>query len=209
MLNNEFFIEDIRAALEAHEPEAEASEASSRNASVAVVLSEAPMGELAMLFMQRAEHPQDPWSGQMSFPGGGVEAHDDTLMHGAMRETLEEVGLPLEESQCIGRLHDQYRGRLALHELAVSPFVFYCPDPPALVHNEEVADTVWVPLSYMADLVNTVPYQFNCDPERRDFPSFHYQEFTIWGLTYRMIRDFFALLDVELPKDPELERDED
>ena len=197
-------IESIRAALAAHSAETGASDHSPRNAAVAMVLSEAPTGELAALFMLRAEHPDDPWSGQMSFPGGGVEAEDDSLLHGAMRETLEEVGLPLDESMCLGRLHDHYGGRLKIRQLAVSPFVFYCPEPPPLVHNEEVADTVWVPLAYMSDPTNSVPYQFEGDPERRDFPSFHYHGYTIWGLTFRMVRDFYAILGVELPSDPDM-----
>ena len=202
-----FSISTIRAALEAYVPDTHSSGISPRNAAVAMVLSEAPRGELSALFMQRTEHPGDPWSGQMSFPGGGVEADDPSLIHGAMRETLEEVGLSLEESQCIGRLHDQYGERLKAWQLAVSPFVFYYPEPPPLVHNHEVANTVWVPLSYMGDPKNTVPYTFERDSERWDFPSIQYEQYTIWGLTYRMLRDFYAVLDVELPKDPELERE--
>lgn len=206
-MSKNFSIDSIRAALAAHSPDEQPSLNSERNAAVAIVLSESPVGELAALFMQRAEHPLDPWSGQMSFPGGGVEDHDETLQHAAMRETLEEVGLPLHNEHYLGRLHDQFGGRLKAHLLAVSPFVFYCPDPPPLVHNEEVADTVWVPLSYMSILENSVPFKTPLDPEGREFPSFQYQHYTIWGLTYRMLRDFFALLDIDLPMVPELKKE--
>jgi 8-oxo-dGTP pyrophosphatase MutT (NUDIX family) len=205
-MNKTFTIDHIQSALDAHSPNEQPSLDSERNAAVAIVLSEAPKGELAALFMQRAEHPLDPWSGQMSFPGGGVEDHDKTLKYASMRETLEEVGLPLDDTHYMGRLHDQFAGRLKTHLLAVSPFVFYHPDPPPLVHNEEVADTVWVPLSYMVNPKNSVLFNTPLDPEGRAFPSFQYQHYTIWGLTYRMLRDFFALLDMELPMDPELKK---
>lgn len=200
-MNEIFSIEGIGAALAAHTPKTDPSDRAQRNASVALVISHRPMGELAVLFMQRAVHPKDPWSGHMSLPGGGVEEQDTSLMHAAMRETLEEVGLALGEEHYIGRLHDQYGQRLKAWDMAVSPFVFYCPDPPPLVHNEEVADTVWVPLSYMRDPENIALYPFEMGGEQHDFPSFQYRDYTIWGMTYRMLRDFYAVLAVELPGD--------
>ncbi len=192
----------IQSALGSHTPDTDPSRKASRNAAVAMVISEKPTGDLAALFIQRAEHPKDPWSGQMAFPGGGYETIDQTLDQAAIRETQEEVGLTLEPDMCLGRLHDLYGGRLTTHRLAVSPFVFYHPDPPPLTHNYEVANTVWVPLRFMADPANVGPYVFHGDPDSNEFPSFTYENYTIWGLTFRILTDFYRLFDIDHPGDP-------
>jgi 8-oxo-dGTP pyrophosphatase MutT (NUDIX family) len=58
------------------------------------MLREGPAG-LELLFIRRAEHEADPWSGQMGFPGGRAEAGDTDLKQTAIRETLEEIGIDL------------------------------------------------------------------------------------------------------------------
>ena len=75
-------------------------------ASVAVVLREQGPGA-ELLFIERAKHEGDPWSGQMAFPGGRVDAGDTSERHTAQRETFEEVGLSLQEAEYLGRLDDQ------------------------------------------------------------------------------------------------------
>ncbi len=193
---------EILAALRGHSPHTEPSLTAARNASVAMILRESPEGNLETLFMKRAEHPADPWSGQMSFPGGRVEVYDATLEHAARRETAEEVGIRLAPEMHIGRLDDVEGGRLSVHRLAVSPFVYHHPDPPAPLHNREVAGTVWVPLAYLSEPTNIRAYRFPADPLRRDFPSFQYGPYIIWGLTYRIIGSFVRLFGVDLPGEP-------
>lgn len=200
----EHTVEDAAAALGAHVPDTEASREAIRNAAVAMVLCELPERGLSTLFIQRAEHPDDPWSGQMAFPGGRFEPYDGSLVRAAIRETREEVGLPLNEEMVLGRLSDVSGGRLSLHRLAVSPFVFHLPSEPVLRTNYEVASTVWVPLSYLGDPGNIQSYVFPLDPEKREFPSWHYDGYTIWGLTYRIIANYLRLFDIEIPGEPQV-----
>ena len=197
-------LDTIITTLKAHTPHTRASETSERNAAVAMIIRNTSANGLETLFMQRAEHPGDPWSGQMSFPGGRVEPEDATIETAARRETIEEVGIRLAPRMRIGRLHDVEGGRLQTHRLAVSPFVYYHPDPPEPTHNEEVADTVWVPLSFITDPKNISIYRFPGDPSQREFPSFHYESFIIWGLTYRILTSFANLFDVDLPGEAEM-----
>ena len=74
-------------------------------AAVAVVLGPTSEG-LQLLFIERAQHPDDPWSGHIAFPGGRIEADDPSPRAAAERETLEEVGLDLSTAEYWGRVDD-------------------------------------------------------------------------------------------------------
>lgn len=195
-------LSDAAAAMARHIPDTAASRDAIRNAAVAMVLNDRPGQGLSALFIQRAEHPDDPWSGQMAFPGGRFEPFDKTLVRAAIRETREEVGLALTPDMALGRLSDVTGGRLNIHRLAVSPFVFHLPGEPQVKHNYEVANTVWVPLSFLGDPANITPYVFPADPEKREFPSWSYEGYTVWGLTYRIIANYLRLFEVEIPGEP-------
>jgi len=161
-----------------------------------------PSNSIEALFIKRCEHPLDPWSGQMAFPGGRRDSTDNSLEDVARRETLEEVGLSLRTELCMGRLSTLYGGRLTGQNLSVTPFVYRVDEVGELSHNYEVAETVWVPLSHLAQPENVRDYFFPPDPEHRAFPSFQYGPYTIWGLTYRIIAGFMALMDIDLPLEP-------
>ena len=60
-------------------------------ASVAAILREGPERRAELLLIRRAEHPRDPWSGHMAFPGGRRDEGDRDLLHTAVREGREEV----------------------------------------------------------------------------------------------------------------------
>ena len=199
----EFTIAAIHEALAAHQPRTAPSKESPRRAAVAMILNNGGCG-VECLFMKRAEHPEDPWSGHMSLPGGRQDPADLSLEAAARRETLEEVGLTLEPAMRLGRLHDIYGGRLSRFELTVSPYVYHCPEPGPIVHNEEVADTVWIPLAFLGDVQNIQNYVFPLDPQHRNFPSFQFGTYTIWGLTYRIIADFMNLFGIRLPTEKPL-----
>lgn len=189
----------VRRVLAASTPDTAPSGQAAKQAAVALILANGPDG-LECLFLQRAEHPEDPWSGQMALPGGRREPTDADLIDAAIRETREEVGLTLTHADALGRLDDLYgAGRLAAFDLSISPFVFYRDEPGPITPNYEVAATVWVPLAFLGDSANIRPYYFPPDPLRREFPSLPFGGYTIWGLTYRILAAFFAPLGRTLP----------
>lgn len=161
-------------------------------AAVAVVI--APEDDrLSVLMIERAQHPLDPWSGHMAFPGGRHDAEDPTLERTAIRETLEEVGIdlvhhgrfvaPLDEIQA------QARGRNL--DMVISPFLFFLDSArPTTPDTSEVADALWIPLSVFADPRYRGTTHFSRDGFGADFPAFLYEGKTIWGLTYRILTAF-------------------
>ena len=88
------------AALAVHE--AQRVETKGRRAAVALVLRERDDGRPELLFIRRAEHEKDPWSGHMGFPGGRAERGDASLEATAVRETLEETGLVVDPGELVG-----------------------------------------------------------------------------------------------------------
>src|SRR4051794_37638584 len=77
-----------------------------RQATVALLLRECDRRGLELLVIRRAENEYDPWSGHMALPGGGYEPGDSSVYGTARRETLEEIGIDLDEGQFLGRLDD-------------------------------------------------------------------------------------------------------
>ena len=165
-------------------------------AAVAMLLRESAAGP-EVLFIRRAEHPSDPWSGHMAFPGGRQHADDPSLLHTAIRETHEEVGLDLaSEANHIGQLDDlQAIARGKPQETVIRPFVFEVHrELPIRADAKEVAEALWTPLLplYRGEADTTRPYQWH--GTRIDFPAYDVDGRVVWGLTYQMLRSFFRIL---------------
>ncbi|KAK4052008.1 hypothetical protein OIO90_004538 [Microbotryomycetes sp. JL221] len=106
-----------------------------------------------ILFIKRATRATDKWSGHVAFPGGRQEPEDEDSRYTAMRETWEEVGLDLAESDYIpiGALDDREittsLGKRLL--MILSPHIFlhtspYAPMPE--LQESEVASAHWIPI---------------------------------------------------------------
>jgi len=182
----------IRQALAAHRPTV--LTADRPHAAVAMLLADAqPLPEA--LFIVRAQHDRDPWSGDIGFPGGRVAPGDGDPRRTAERETGEELALDLAATDYLGRLDDLYGATLPI---LVSCFVYAVPSRPWLSANHEVAGSFWIPLDRLLD------------PSRHRVEHFSYRgRMTsqpvadllgpgaplLWGITYRLLGNFFGLLD--------------
>ena len=167
-----------------------------RQAAVAVVLREFSNGT-EVLFIKRAVKPGDPWSGQMAFPGGHRDPTDSGLKAAAMRETLEEVGLDLDGEAYLGALDHHWaapRGRRL--DMLIAPHVFEIEGDPRFELNYEVDETVWAPLEPMVqnELHDTETLSITGTPTVFNGYRLAGGHF-VWGLTYRMLKDFFRTLD--------------
>ena len=121
--------------------------------SVAIILRDTASGDdTEVLLMQRAKHDQDPWSGQMSFPGGKIESDDESSKAAAAREAFEEVGIELRSEDYVGQLDDILGFKVnGVHAVHITPHIFKPTNEIKLRTNHEVADTVWLPLSWLND----------------------------------------------------------
>lgn len=193
----------IRKALEGHRPRLRPAE---RQAAVALVLRGGAAGP-EILFIERAEHPEDPWSGHMAFPGGRVDPGDPSPRSAAERETAEEVGLDLAGAEVLGRLDDlegRHAGRPA--GLVISAFVYHVGDPPRLRPNQEVREALWVPVRQVLDPERHIDFRFPRYPESMPaYPGIVVGDpdrHVVWGLTYRFLERFFEIVGRPLPPRP-------
>lgn len=187
-------MDEIRRALAARPP-ARLPDPLPRAAAVAMVLRERD-GALETLFIKRAEHPRDLWSGHVAFPGGRAvpgEPSTDT----AIRETAEEVGIDLRgDAEVLGGLDEiQAIGRGRAMGLSIRPWVFALRRPdPSLALSREVASAHWVALGDLLDPARQAPFPYFHEGAELLLPSLRVEGLVIWGLTYRMIEIFQQVL---------------
>ena len=168
-----------------------------RFAAVAAILHDRN-GEAEVLLIRRAHKEGDPWSHHMAFPGGRQDATDRDLLHTALRETEEEVGLSLlPEKHLVGRLDDLpavVRGiRVGL---VIAPFVFAVEKEPLLVpRSEEVEEVVWAQLSALARGTLDTKYGHQFGGRTVELPGYDVGGRVVWGMTHRMLGALLAALD--------------
>jgi 8-oxo-dGTP pyrophosphatase MutT (NUDIX family) len=166
-----------------------------REAAVALVLQPKVSG-LRALFILRAKKEGDPWSGQMALPGGHRETIDADLVETARRETHEEIGLDLNQAgRYLGSLGGIRANPRAGFDLVVTPQVFALEDKAVpLQPNEEVAEVLWGNLDEMISGRSLTDASFPEFQREGTFPGYQVGAQVVWGLTFRMINDFFDLI---------------
>ena len=166
-----------------------------REAAVALVLQPKVSG-LRALFILRAKKEGDPWSGQMALPGGHRETIDADLVETARREPHEEIGLDLNQAgRYLGSLAGIRANPRAGFDLVVTPQVFALEDKAVpLQPNEEVAEVLWGNLDEMISGRSLTDASFPEFQREGTFPGYQVGAQVVWGLTFRMINDFFDLI---------------
>ena len=176
----------LRAAINATEQPPLPDDDATRRASVALVFRPGP----DLLMIKRAEHPGDPWSGHMAFPGGGLEG-SETWLDAAIRECREELDLRLEDARVLGRLRPVVGPRLRKSRptIQVQPYVFWMPQVGPLTPNEEVAEVHWFALSRFLQNEGRATFPFRWRGQELKMPCHRLDGRTIWGMSLSMIDD--------------------
>lgn len=137
----------------------------------------------SILFTQRTEHLAQH-AGQVSFPGGGIEAEDADSVAAALRETREEVGIDAALVRPFGYLDcfETISGYCVTPVVAqIDPAYRATPDP------REVADVFEAPLAFFLDPANLRQRRFDWRGKTREVWEFAYNGHIIWGATAAML----------------------
>ncbi|MCH8183016.1 MAG: CoA pyrophosphatase [Proteobacteria bacterium] len=150
---------------------------------------------VTMLLTKRTDHLRDH-AGQVSFPGGRVEAHDEGAVATALRETEEEIGIGASHIEVVGEL-DLYETRTGFR---ITPVVGLVEPGFTLTLDEfEVAEVFEVPLSFVLDPANLQKRSLVWRGAERHFYMLPYGGREIWGATAGMIVNLYNRLSGSRP----------
>ena len=130
-------------------------------------------------------------SGQVSFPGGRAEPDDADAAATALRETEEEIGLPRERVEVLGRL-PEYMTRTGYR---VTPVVGLVRPPLELVPDAREVDEVFeVPLAFLLDAANHRRASREIGGRTAHYYEIEHNGRVIWGATAGMIVNLYRML---------------
>ncbi len=132
-------------------------------------------------------------SNQIGLPGGKVEQGDRDLLHTALRETYEEVGVPPHAVEVIRELSEVY---IPPSNFLVRPFMGMYPEPRPFVKDEvEVERIVEVFLKDFLDDSNHIEEILSTSYANNiNVPAYKLNGYTVWGATAMMLSEIKELL---------------
>jgi 8-oxo-dGTP pyrophosphatase MutT (NUDIX family) len=151
-------------------------------------------GTWRTVLIQRTQNQQDRHSGQVSFPGGRYERSDESLAAVALRETEEEVGVPIADVEILGRLTQLY---IPVSNFLVHPFVGVLH--AAAEFRPQVGEVAHILTPELAqftapDATKRRDLQLAQGLTLRDVPYFDVEGRMVWGATAMILSEFLEVV---------------
>ena len=145
-------------------------------------------GQYHILFIKRTEWVEKH-KGEISFPGGGYEEHDGTLLNTALRESAEEINLMPDDVEVLGELDDVVSAKT---NYRITPFLAFIPWPYEFkVDGHETEAIIEAPIPALMDIGYS--RQESIDSETVAVYYYNYQGRVIWGATARILTKFLDI----------------
>jgi len=146
---------------------------------------------LSVLFTRRSERLRNH-AGQVSFPGGAVDAADAGVVAAALRETREETGIAPSMVEPFG-----YLDRLdTISGFSVTPVAgFVRGDYELQLQVDEVDEAFEVPLDFLLKPATLCRETIQWRGREREIYSCEWQGRRIWGATALMLKNLIDRLE--------------
>ncbi|WCE28333.1 CoA pyrophosphatase [Vibrio sp. SCSIO 43137] len=140
--------------------------------------------QLMVVLTRRAKHLRHH-PGQVSFPGGKLEQSDLSLVHTAIRETEEEIGIYQQQISVIGQLPEL----MTVSHFMVTPVVAMInPDYQLSIDSNEVDEVFEVPASHLLDTRQLYSQDFQLKNASHRVFAIPYEHHLIWGVTAQIVQ---------------------
>ncbi|MCD0420166.1 CoA pyrophosphatase [Rhodopseudomonas sp. BR0M22] len=153
----------------------------------AVLIPVVEHAEPTVLLTMRAAHLNDH-AGQIAFPGGKIDATDNSPLDAALREAEEEIGLDRSYVEPIGYL-DVYGTAFGFRILPTVARVR--PGFALTINKSEVDDAFEVPLAFLMDPGNHQLHSKEFRGVQRSYYAMPFAERYIWGATAGILRALY------------------
>ena len=142
-------------------------------------------GELFVI-LNRRSNSVGTHKGEICFPGGKMEKDDPDLMHTALRELREEMGILPGEIEVFGSISSVQTNT----GFDITPFVGYISYPyHCEINKDEVESVIEFPINRVFD------ENFERSPAyESEYPVFEYNTHVVFGATARILSDFYDLI---------------
>ncbi len=142
-----------------------------------------------LLFVQKANGENYPWSNQMAFPGGHVDLTDINREKTALRELEEEVGISENHVDTIGSI-GHFR---TINNRDIEAFVGFWDQTQRIKYDFlEIARSFLIPISYLIDMHMKKNFTDRI-PDIHEL-TYPYKDVVIWGATARILHHFIEIL---------------
>jgi 8-oxo-dGTP pyrophosphatase MutT (NUDIX family) len=153
-------------------------------------------GEPTILFIRRSSTLR-AHSGEIAFPGGGVDPIDSTLIMAALREAQEEIGLDPARVDVLGVLEPVFT---VVSNYLIIPVVGFLPQGLGTLQLQasEVTEIIFAPLQELMnpDIYHTEEWM---RAGRTHIVYFYdYGSYRIWGATARILHALLEALERNL-----------
>ncbi len=127
-------------------------------------------------------------SAQVGFPGGKLEKYDQSLEDAALRETEEEIGVPVKQVKVVKKLSQVY---IPPSNFYVQPFIGITEITPKFIkQDDEVEDVIEVDLEHFLDdgvlITKRLTTSYSIEVE---VPAFKLNGYVVWGATAMMLSE--------------------
>ena len=141
-----------------------------------------------IIFTKRSSNLRNH-AGEISFPGGRVSDQDGSIIETAIRETFEEISLPIPKEKIIGCLSptNTYTTKILIYPfIVILGKISFHFEP-----NEEVEKVIEIPLENLRDCMAVDEEHSSRDNKMF---KFHVNGYLIWGATARILKNLLDLI---------------